>query len=54
MDINTNIELPEEIVDLIIQFTKIECWTCKVKYNLNFYKKLDKKYYCCIECFNHI
>ena len=54
MDINTNIELPEEIVDLIIQFTKIECWTCKVKYNLNFYKKLDKNYYCCIECFNHI
>ena len=45
MDINTNIELPEEIVDLIIQFIKIECLIGNKKYNLNFYKKLNKKNY---------
>ena len=47
------VELPSEIIDIIINDVKIECWTCKVKYNLNFYKKLDKNYYCSEECFNH-
>ena len=48
-----NKQLPDEIINVIFNNIKIECWTCKVKYNLKFYKKLDKNYYCSEECFNH-
>ena len=43
-----------DIIEYILEFTCIYCNTCKKKYNINFYTKLDKFYYCSRECFNHI
>lgn len=48
------IVLPKEIIDLILKKTCISCWVCKRNLKLDFYRKLDKNFYCSIECFNHI
>lgn len=44
----------DDIVQYILDFTCITCHTCKKKYNINFYIKYSKFYYCNIECYNHI
>ena len=46
--------IPLEIINIILKKTKIYCWTCKRNLELNFYKKLENRYYCSDECFCHI
>ena len=52
---NTNqILLPNEIIELIFILSNIKCHCCNKNYDFNFYKKLNKNYYCSYDCFNFI
>jgi hypothetical protein len=54
-DFNYNIpELNDDIILLILEHTNIKCHTCLKHLTIDFYKKLDKNYYCSARCFNHI
>ena len=46
--------LDKDIIQYILDFTYIYCHTCKKKYNIDFYIKLDRFYYCSKECYEHI
>ena len=46
--------LIQDIIEYILDLTRIYCHTCKKKYNVDFYIKLGNFYYCSIECYNHI
>ena len=47
-------ELPDEIILLILKKTNIKCHNCYSNYNINFYKKQNKYYYCSKMCYNFI
>lgn len=47
-------KLPDDIIYYIIVNTNITCHTCKRKYNIYFYKKQNKYYYCSNICYNFI
>ncbi len=47
-------ELNDDIIKLILKYTNIKCHVCQKYYTIDFYKKLDKNYYCSKSCFNHI
>lgn len=49
-----NILLPNEIISKIFFNSGVKCHTCHKIFNFNFYKKLDKNYYCCKECFDFV
>lgn len=46
--------LPNEIIEYILDNTNIKCKTCQLKFNLNFYKKLSKFYFCSKICYEFI
>ena len=47
-------ELYDDLILLILKYTNIKCHICQKNYTIDFYKKLDKNYYCSECCFNHI
>lgn len=47
-------KLPDDIINLIFDYTGINCHVCQKQFRFNFYKKLNKKYYCSLECFDFI
>lgn len=49
-------ELPNDIQNIIFSKTKIICHVCQRKYNFNilFYKKQSKFYFCSKLCYNYI
>jgi len=46
--------LPDDIIYFIIDNTNIKCHTCSRKFNIYFYKKQNKYYYCSDICYNFI
>ena len=54
IDNNIKIFLPIEIVDNILKLTNIKCKCCNLYFNINFYKKQSKFYYCSKECYEFI
>lgn len=48
----SNIYIPEELIRYILDLTKIRCHICYKKIDINFYKKLNKLYFCSLECYN--
>ena len=46
--------LPKEILDLIFQFSGINCKVCQCKFNSNFLFRENKNYYCSELCYNFI
>ena len=46
--------LPDDIIYFIIDNTNIKCHTCNRKFNIYFYKKKNKYYYCSDICYNFI
>lgn len=51
---NTKIFLPNEIIDNILKLTYIKCKCCSLEFNIYFYKKQSKFYYCSKECYNFL
>ena len=51
---NKKIILPNEIIDNILKLTYIKCKCCNLEFNINFYKKQSKFYYCSKECYELI
>lgn len=47
-------KLPDDIIKYIINLIDIKCHVCNVQYNLSFYIKLDKYYFCSESCYNSI
>jgi hypothetical protein len=45
------IELPDEIINIILEFTNIKCHVCQCKYHINFYKKQSYFYFCSNMCY---
>ena len=49
-----NINLGNDLIEYILKLTSIKCHCCNKILNINFYKKLDKNYYCSKKCFEFI
>lgn len=47
-------ELPHDLIVYINNCTNIKCHICKKKFNINFFKKLSKNYYCSKICYEFI
>lgn len=54
IDNNIKIILPNEIIDNILKLTYIKCKCCSLEFNIIFYKKQSKFYYCSKECYNFL
>lgn len=48
------IELPDEIIDFILQKSNIKCHQCNLKLNKNFWKKQGNFYFCSKNCYEKI
>lgn len=47
-------KLPDDIINYLINKCDIKCHTCNRKFNIYFYKKQNKYYYCSDICYNFI
>ena len=55
LELNYDIpELNNDVILLILKYTNIKCHVCQKYYTIDFYKKLDKNYYCSKCCFDYI
>lgn len=47
-------ELPEEIIDYILELADIRCRICSKRFNQDFFCRENRNMYCSVECYNFI
>ena len=49
-------DFPYDIIDIILSYMNVKCHTCYLEFNIKNYSffKYQDKYFCSVECFDHI